>query len=528
MKWSRRKLLEASLGVGQVALLSKLGVLSASAKAAPSADLPSRFLSLYIPGGIRLWPVFVPFSADEVNTRIPPPSGGDQEPIWFTPDQVIELAPGTGGFTPLRMGARWDPAQPNRRGDGYNPMGYAYKLYDLASHVSVLHGVNQGTAAHSSATIAAMCGIASDTYRSPAMASWAAVLLSKRLGGNPRPLPCVCLTSNTAPVSLTLPATGNPVLVPGIETIRREFSTDPSFNYWWGGGLNERRSVDDLDFRGASLGGQRRASALDLSLEAAAQKLAKRSAGGTAAILEQLYGRYKAVSRVMATDISSTLESTLGSVLPRALHTIGQLGTGRYGHTRGSGAPFGGYDTPFEMILKLFKSDLATSIHATLEQTTFDLHNGFTGQAEGANRVRGSLDGIGRLLGEMKATPAPGKAGKSLLDDTLVVIFSEFSRSFATGESQARADSWLYPDDHHPISSVVFAGAGIAPNRQIGSFKPNGMGVAISMREEDGRLTTREPNAADVVSTALCALGFSPGADFFIPGGYGSAVDILS
>jgi hypothetical protein len=47
------------------------------------------------------------------------------------------------------------------------------------------------------------------------------------------------------------------------------------------------------------------------------------------------------------------------------------------------------------------------------------------------------------------------------------------------------------------------------------------------MREEDGRMTMREPKAADVMSTALSALGFSPGTDFFIPGGYGSAADLI-
>jgi hypothetical protein len=372
-----------------------------------------------------------------------------------------------------------------------------------------------------------MCGIASDTYRSPALASWAAVLLSKRLGADARPLSCVCLTSNVSPNSLTLPAQGNPILVPGIDSVRREFSTDPSFNEWWSGGLNKRMTTDDIAFDGSRAGGSRLASRLDLSLEAETRRLARGANAGTAALLEQLYGKYKAVSRVMATDVIGALQSAPGSVLPRAAHIEGLIGVGRYGHPRGSELAFSGYDTPFEMVLKLLNSNLATSIHVTLEQLTFDSHNGFGGQVTGTNRARGALDGIGRLLGEMKAAPAPGKPNKSLLDDTLVVIFSEFARSFARGESQSKPETWSYSDDHHPGASVVFAGGGIAPNRQIGSFGPNGMGIPISMREEDGRMTMREPKAADVMSTALSALGFSPGTDFFIPGGYGSAADLI-
>ncbi|RYE82172.1 MAG: DUF1501 domain-containing protein [Myxococcales bacterium] len=123
----------------------------------------------------------------------------------------------------------------------------------------------------------------------------------------------------------------------------------------------------------------------------------------------------------------------------------------------------------------------------------------------------------------MQATPAPGRPGKSLYDDTLVVILSEFGRTWTQGKDQSSVEGWSFPDDHHNYTSVILSGGNAAPNRQIGNFDlaPRVTGQKVTVREEGGQVVERIPRSADVVATICDAFGMTMGSDFFIPGGYG-------
>ncbi|MBL4637057.1 MAG: DUF1501 domain-containing protein [Kofleriaceae bacterium] len=120
----------------------------------------------------------------------------------------------------------------------------------------------------------------------------------------------------------------------------------------------------------------------------------------------------------------------------------------------------------------------------------------------------------------MKATPAPNGNG-TLLDDTLVMVFSEFSRTWPNSGTC----------DHWPITSTVFAGGGITGNRMIGGYDFSGMaanttgprGAAVDVIEEGGDAANRAPRSADIVHTALKILGID---DFFIPGGSAEIVGV--
>ena len=102
MKLSRRALLTASLGLGQLGLLERFGLLGSAR--ADTGSGPTRLLVLYLQGGHRPYTFFVPPMSDaEVASVIPPPASFAQEPIYFTPDKLIELGAGTDGFPGLRI-----------------------------------------------------------------------------------------------------------------------------------------------------------------------------------------------------------------------------------------------------------------------------------------------------------------------------------------------------------------------------------------------------------------------------------------
>ncbi len=102
----------------------------------------------------------------------------------------------------------------------------------------------------------------------------------------------------------------------------------------------------------------------------------------------------------------------------------------------------------------------------------------------------------------------------TLLDETLVVIFSEFGRTWPSG------------GDHWPYTSVALLGGNIEGNRQIGNYDvPKGaVGVPVKIVEEGSTAVERVPTSADVCSTIYNALG---ARDHFIPGGFGEIQGVL-
>ena len=171
------------------------------------------------------------------------------------------------------------------------------------------------------------------------------------------------------------------------------------------------------------------------------------------------------------------------------------------------------------MALRLLKSDLTSSVHVSLN-LDFDTHNGL-GHAFSCAHGRAQMDLVARFLGELKATPAPGLPGKTMLDDTLVVVLSEFGRSWASPNT----GGYDLPDNHHPFTSVLYAGGNVAGNRQVGSYDRRGFGVPADLVEENGQPSSRVPRSADAVSTAMRIMGLDF-HEFFIPGGYGEVVGL--
>ncbi|MGA7992071.1 MAG: DUF1501 domain-containing protein [Thermoanaerobaculia bacterium] len=107
----------------------------------------------------------------------------------------------------------------------------------------------------------------------------------------------------------------------------------------------------------------------------------------------------------------------------------------------------------------------------------------------------GQLDpALASLIGDLKA--APGKTpGKTLFDETLVVVAGEFGRTVGNLNGQAGRD-------HFAICSAVFAGGGIKGGQVIGATDATGSKIA------DSGVTGRtELRAEDLACTVYSALG---------------------
>jgi hypothetical protein len=115
----------------------------------------------------------------------------------------------------------------------------------------------------------------------------------------------------------------------------------------------------------------------------------------------------------------------------------------------------------------------------------------------GANGLPGQMKtfdpAFGALLADL-STMQGSTAGRTLLDDTLVVVIGEFGRTVGALNTQAGRDHFLR-------MSIVFAGGGVKGGRAIGGTDPTGANAT-----DLGRLG-RDARPEDVTSTIYSALG---------------------
>lgn len=514
-------MLKWALGAGQVALLDRFGLLRSGLAHAAPADAPSRLCVIYLPGGFRPQYHFWPMEDADVDQCVPAPGGFAGEPIFFRKEGLVELAPANGPYKPLRLWQSWDPANPANRASAFSPAMYGFKHFDLANQVAMLHGVDQGTADHGSAFVSAMCGVASPDFRAPAMHAVVANYLHARYAAT-RPLPFVVVTSERGtPVAMGLPSHAAPVRVPSLEALTPQMSDDPTKNPWWDK-LNVRVDRPETDVRGQPLGSMLRTTALEQHTLAQPAKYLGRSTANVDGFLESLHGSLRGVSRVLAADVVSVLEAQKGIdslVTNRPAYLANYLNQ-PFSYSFGlANFHMTTLEPRMDMALRLLKSDLTSAVHVALN-LDFDTHSGL-GHAFSCAHGRAMMDLVARFLGELKSTPAPGLPGKTMLDDTLVVVLSEFGRSWASPSGT----SFNLPDDHHPFTSVMYAGGNVAGNRQVGSYDRRGFGVEAQLVEENGMASSRVPRSADAVTTAMRIMGLEFN-EFFIPGGYGEVLGI--
>ncbi len=497
MKISRRSILQASLGLTQMGLLGKFGLLGNSSRAA-SASGPTKFLTVFMTGGwmpIYLWS---PLSASEIDRYMPAPDDRSfVDPVFFRSQEVTNLD-GSGNamdgeYQRLRVPNLW-----NRQTGRTSPHGRAWEYFHLWEDCTVVHGIDQGTAAHDAGKVAAMSGVASSDFRSPAVNAMVANGLFSRFEGR-RPMPSIVLGPAMIPESVQLRAEVSPISIGSISDLRYGLSQDIS-RAW--DGLGEREQRPQYDFLGRPIAAIR-INAIEERRSSRLRALRGRSTRDTDAFLEKLYNGYQGISKLLARDIMHEIGAIPDYPRTRTLDWV--TGSNDFAF------PYGDGSDPYELFnltLKLLKSNLATSLAIEVPVQNLDTHS--EGHAVQFMRSRAAFDAVGRLLGVMKNTPSTEGSG-SLLDDTLVLIVSEFSRTWPRSNSC----------DHWPTTSVAFVGGGVTPNRMIGGYRiaPGSAIASAGFVGEEltfGDGSRRQPRSADVVHTALRIMGIQ---DFFIPGG---------
>ncbi|MEM9187525.1 MAG: DUF1501 domain-containing protein [Myxococcota bacterium] len=527
-KCTRRQVLRAGLGASQVALLGAAGGLQmmrpSRARAALGAG-PKRLLTIHVRGGWSSEMFFCPLSRDDVRTRFPEPDTFDTEPSFFEPE-VLQNLDGTGDaedpmdptLSRIRVPWMWDEAAHaagDPGGSGFTPHGYAWRHHALYENASVLHGIDMGTAAHKSGRICAYSGKAGPIFTDPAIHAFVADAL---LDAFPhRPLGVVKVGAGMTPNPLGI-ATGRPVAMTSLGSVQNTLSERD--NDAWAG-LRDRAPRPHSAFDGTAAG-ELHANDLEAFLLSETQRLNGRSNPSTTQFFESLYGTTAGISRTLALDVVSQLEQTTGfrpdAPIPHWIPSAtGPLGT-RVARTREIDNAGLQWQDEFDLALRLMKRDVCSAISLEVlgvNRFVFDTHT--SGPRRQFLHVRLLLDVLGRFLHEMKVSPGP--EGGSLLDETLVLIFSEFGRT------------WPPASDHWPFQTLVMAGGNVVPNRMIGNYefptmgrRRSGLGAPVPMTLEDGSREARTPRMRDVHYTALHAMGLG---ETFLPGGPGVIDGVL-
>jgi hypothetical protein len=542
MKLSRRNLLKASLGATQLGLLSNLGARPARAQ---SATGPTKLLSIWIPGGLNHEQIWCPLSPAGIAKFISSPAGAD-EPYFYNA-QMVQNYDGTtgpgGAYPKIRGPIWWNPAipsdrhSPNPASGGtqtYVPWGYSWVSRDLSpaavfEKAVMVHGIDQGTAAHESGKVASMCGVAGGDFRAPAIA---AVVANAMLARFPdRPVPSVSIGGVLNPKAVAtsanpMPSSVSPTYLTTLDGLVHSLSDYPT-PAW--GGLRARTSIADVGFDGTPLGGQLPATVVDQAALAATRAQRGRANAATDALLQELYDTYRGVSRAIARDVVKIVQNTPGvEHLPAAIPWA--TDTRRFGYIIGlaDGGGTADWDADFDLVLKLLKSDVVTSITLPVHGAktySYDTHSPPAALPH-VNNLRGTFEVIGRLLIEMMLTPSPSQPGQTLLDETLVHIWSDFGRTFLRPNTGS---------DHHPATTMILVGGGAQGNRMIGGYDEtmsgSPLGVPVELIDIESGGTSRHtavPRASDAAATVCRAFGLQAGRDFFIPGGYSEIAGVLT
>jgi len=317
------------------------------------------------------------------------------------------------------------------------------------------------------------------------------------------------------PSALGLPSLATPYSLSSLTLVESTIS-DRRNSAW--DGLRDRTIVDTPSFDGTSPGQTLPLTVTDVALLDAIRSRRGISTKGTDDLYRQLYETYAGISKTIARDVLTQLEATKGfEVLSMdPLYSGGPFNRGCIGSADLCASVLSG--GPYDSALRLLKSDLVTSL--TL-RTTSIANTGFDGHFSGGARAQTShlriaFEAIGQMLNEMSVTPAKSGSG-TLLDETLVYIYSDFGRTFArSGEDGT---------DHHPATCGLLVGGGIKGNQMLGGYDESAtgspLGAPVNIIEESGTKVMRPPTSQDIAATVIRAFGLQPGKDFFIPGGYG-------
>jgi uncharacterized protein (DUF1501 family) len=167
----------------------------------------------------------------------------------------------------------------------------------------------------------------------------------------------------------------------------------------------------------------------------------------------------------------------------------------RYGITPGQ------LDTPSgraALAAQALKVGLSRVVSLTLADG-LDTHDGQWANDHSA-RLEAGFGALAALLGDLADTPSPSGGSGSLLDETVVVVTSEFSR---TPRLNARGGR-----DHHLANAALLAGGGVQGGVTFGLTSPRFMGpLKVSAAGDAADPAGLAVRPEEVMLTALAALG---------------------
>jgi hypothetical protein len=531
MKLGRRALLKATVGASQLALLDKLA--RAPRARAQGRQGPTKLLTIFMPGGWMSSYAFCGLRNDQVATVIPSvrlENGARladvDEPVLFDASELINLdgSQGEGGHgTPLRMPRLWNQAALEAGGrdprGGTSSSGWSWMQHRLWENTVALHGVDQMTVAHQAGSVSSMCGVAASEFRAPAMQAIAAAGLMSRFPD--RPLPSVWV-GGLQPQALTLPAEANSHRVSSLYDAQMLFSRGR------GRAWNDLRPSEVSSptpaswYDGSAVPGTLLLTPIEERALRRTRSLRGLLTSSSEPVLQQLHDGMVGVSKVLAREVTDVLQQTNGAEYTPIPTWARDGATNRFALDVGGKWQDDGstWSDRFDLTLRLLKSDVCTSVAMDCpgpNYLNFDTHA--EGHYHQFAAVRATQEILGRFLGEMKATP--GANGGTLLDDTLVMIISDFARTWPGS---------VRTSDHWAANTAIMVGGGIRGNQTLGGYTTEGQpidsvgydGIPMQLQESTG-VVTRRPRSSDVIHTAMSILGVE---DFRIPGGSGEVLGI--
>ena len=114
----------------------------------------------------------------------------------------------------------------------------------------------------------------------------------------------------------------------------------------------------------------------------------------------------------------------------------------------------------------------------------------------------GMFSGLSELLALLQATPGSA-SGKTLADETIVVVLSEMGRTPLLNGFSGK--------DHWPYTSAMLIGSGLRGSRVVGGFDDHYQGVGIDPATAGAG--TEPLTSASIGATLLAAAGIDPSAD---------------
>ena len=454
--FSRRDLLRGVLAASAAGFASRLGI-ERLASAATARETTRRFVFAYFPGGWDQLLFLDPRDTEANDKRF----DDSNRSTTLTETRYANLE-GHNGFTPRLIKAgnlTFGPATEK-------PASPAPKLSKYYEKIAIVRGINMGTLGHE--------------------VGYRYFLTSKFPAGN--------TARGTSIASECAAQMGSSAPLPAL-SLRVE-----SYNDRYPGQYSAMRvdSIDDLLQvleRGKDL----------LERDAVEEALADYAKTGTSCDVN-VYDRRGILSRMRGAD--TTAHSTLASQLAQRFRFVGsdddasQKVRAQYGFAKGdAGSP--GARAAFAA--QAIKQSVAQCVSLVIGNGT-DTH--FVGNPNHADALHPGIAALAALIDDLAKSDAPVElqksGGKSWLDHTTILCFSEFSRTPLFNQFGGR--------DHHLTSSCLLAGAGIVGNQVVGASGDVGMGPGRYDFKARRAVSTGGENLLPehIAATLLASAGLDP------------------